>query len=153
MTTQLPERDWRTTMQNHQDNQKNTRMIRGDHIPMMIERTAVMLIMVPEGKPFYFAAANVTSVILLSYTRTNVGYTPLSSEAEMSIQLPEREWRTTVQNHQDNQENTTMIRRGDHILMTIERSAMMLIMVPESKPCSFTAAKCNKCNLAMLHKN
>jgi hypothetical protein len=134
------ERKWKTTMQNHQDNRKNTRMIRRDHILTTTERTVVMLIMVPEGKPFSFAAANVTSVILICYTRNNVTYTPLSSEAEMKT-LPEREWRATVQIHQDNQEYTTMIRRGDHIFMMIERTAMMMIMLLESKPCSFMAAK------------
>jgi hypothetical protein len=64
-------------MQNHQANQKNTRMIRrGDHILITTERTAVMLIIVPEGKLFSFMEANVTSVILLCYTRINVTYTP-----------------------------------------------------------------------------
>ncbi|KAM0858402.1 hypothetical protein ACQ4PT_047857 [Festuca glaucescens] len=48
MTTQLPEREWRTTVQNHQDNQKNMRTIRGDPILMMVERTTVMLITIPE---------------------------------------------------------------------------------------------------------
>jgi hypothetical protein len=93
----------------------------------------------------------VTGIILLCYTRTNVVYTPLSLEGEMRTQLPEREWKTTVQNHQDNQKDMRMIRIG--ISMTIERTAVMLIMVPESRPCSSTAAKCDKCNLAMLHKN
>jgi hypothetical protein len=83
-------------MQNHQGNQKNTNDKKGDHILITTERTALMLIIVPEGKPFSFVAANVTSVILLCYTRTNVTYTSLSSEAQMKTQLPEREWRTTV---------------------------------------------------------
>jgi hypothetical protein len=46
-----------------------------------------------------------------------------------------------------------MIRRGLYVLLTIEMTATMLIMVPESKPYSFTAAKCEKYNLAMLQKN
>jgi hypothetical protein len=71
----------------------------------------------------------------------------------MTIQLPEKEWRTTGQNHQHNQKNMRMIRRRDPILITILRTTVTLIMVPKSKLCSFTAAKCDRSKLAMLFQN
>ena len=71
----------------------------------------------------------------------------------MITQLPETEWRTTVQNHGDSQKNMRTITRGDHILVTIERTDVMRIMVQESKPCFFTAVKCDECNIGMLFQN
>jgi hypothetical protein len=70
----------------------------------------------------------------------------------MTIQLPEKEWRTTGQNHQHNQKNMRTIRRRDPILIAIERTTVTLIMVPESKPCSFTAAKCNFSSLYAIRE-
>uniref|UniRef100_A0A453HSX6 Uncharacterized protein n=1 Tax=Aegilops tauschii subsp. strangulata TaxID=200361 RepID=A0A453HSX6_AEGTS len=169
-TTQLLERERKSARQVYQDNQRNMRSIRrGDAILVMIEMTSVMLIMVPKSERttqllererksarqvYQDNQRNMMSIrrgdpILLMIEMTPVMLIMVPKKGEMITQLPEREWRTTEQNHQDNQTNMMMIRKGDRILPMIEATAPMLIIVRESKPCSFTAAQC-ECNLATL---
>jgi hypothetical protein len=124
------------------------RTIRGDPILMTVERTTVMLITVPESKLCSFSVLNVTAVSLLCYSRTNGFHTLLSQEGEMTTQLPEIERRSTGQNHRDSWRYMMIIRRGDHLLLMIEVTTMILIMVQKSKFCCFTGTKCVSCNLS-----
>jgi hypothetical protein len=55
--------------------------------------------------------------------------------------LHQRERKSARQNHQDSQKNMTRVRSRDSVLPVTEVTAMMLIMVPAGKFCSFTAAK------------
>jgi hypothetical protein len=74
----------------------------------------------------------------LTYT---LGHILLPEEGMATTLLHQRERKSARQNHQDSQKNMTRVRSRDSVLPVTEVTAMMLIMVPTGKFCSFTAAK------------
>ena len=66
--TLLHRREWKSLpKQNHKASRKNMITVRTDPIPMMMERSAAMLIMFPKSKLCSFMLLNVMGVILLCY--------------------------------------------------------------------------------------
>jgi hypothetical protein len=64
--------------------------------------------------------------------------------------LPERERKNAGESHRDGQKNMMRIRRGDHMRLMIEMTAMMLIEIAMSKFCSLSTAQCALHNVDMI---
>jgi hypothetical protein len=64
--------------------------------------------------------------------------------------LPERERKSAGESHRDGQKNMKRIRRGDHMRLMIDMTAMILIEIAMSKFCSLSTAQCASHNVDMI---
>lgn len=137
MTTLLHQRKRENAWQDHQDCPKSMVRIRSrDPIVVMIEVTAVMLIMVSKRVRQQLMVRDHLP------TRSHPDH-PLdhTQEGEMPTLLPQREKKSVGSNHQDSQKNMINIGSGDQILLMIEMTAVMLIIVTMIAICMSTGSR------------
>lgn len=96
----------------------------GDPIVVMIEVTAVMLIIVSKRGGQQLMARD--PVPARGHPDHPLDHT---QEGEMPTLLPQREKKSVGNNHQDSQKNMINIGSGDPILLMIEMTAVVLIIV------------------------